>query len=210
MGMAVEVSTLGLALDSQTIQTGLRELNKDLAFDVAVNRPGDWESVLRAPPGALNAIQKSRLPVMYANKYIVALDRGMVPEFKQFGVVEQVVEIPWSDADSESESLMAGIAYMQVAPHEVGYLDLMVEAMSGKRLDLTVLPGGIICRRVCRGLVKVRGRVLRVGWRHTFERLVYEDIPGISRKSLGDKFKVDMLKYPMGTPDELISALVEE
>lgn len=208
--MAVEVSTLGRALDSQTIQTGLRELNKDMAFDVAVNRPNDWASVLQAPPKALATIQRDRLPVMYANKYIVAMDRGMVPEFKQFGVVEQVVEIPWSEADSESESLMAGIAYMQVAPHEEGYIDLMLEAMSGKRLDLTILPGGIVCRRVCRGISKVRGRVLRVGWRHTFERIIYEDIPGITRKSLGEKFKVDMLKYPMGTPDELIAALVEE
>ena len=210
MGMAVEVSTLGRYLDSQTIQTGLRELNKDIAFDVAVNRPNDWASVLQAPPKALATIQKDRLPVMYANKYIVALDRGMVPEFKQFGVVEQVVEIPWSEADSESESVMAGIAYMQVAPHEEGYLDLMLEAMSGKRLDLTILPGGIVCRRVCRGICKVRGRVLRVGWRHTFERLIHEDIFGVSRKSIGEKFNVDMLKYPMGTPDELIAALVEE
>jgi len=210
MGLAVEIATLGRALDCQVIQTGLRELNKDIAFDVAVNRPSEWENVLQAPPGALEAIRNNRLPVMFQNKYVVAMDRGMVPEFKQFGIVEQLVEIPWSEADSTSESVMAGIAYMQVAPHEEGYLDLMVEAMSGKRLDLSILPGGIVCRRVCRGIKKVRGRVIRLGWRHTFERLVYEDISGVNRKTIGDKFGIDMLKYPMGTPEELVAALVEE
>jgi hypothetical protein len=35
-----------------------------------------------------------------------------------------------------------------------------------------------------------RGRVIRVGWRHTFERLINANIPGVTRFTLAQKFKV--------------------
>ena len=60
------------------------------------------------------------------------------------------------------------------------------------------------------GFMKKRGRVVRVGWRHTFERLIAAGIPGITRESLAKKFAVDMLKFPMGSPEEVHDAIYAE
>jgi hypothetical protein len=69
---------------------------------------------------------------------------------------------------------------------------------------------GRLYRLVCRAYRKVRGRVVQLGWRHTFERIINANVPGATREAIGAKFKVDMLKFPVGAPDELIAALVEE
>jgi hypothetical protein len=53
-------------------------------------------------------------------------------------------------------------------------------------------------------------RCVRVGWRHTFERLLSAGIPGVTRTALSEKFHVDMNKMPQGTHEELVAALVEE
>ena len=57
---------------------------------------------------------------------------------------------------------------------------------------------------------KVRDRVFRLGWRYTFERLVMANVPGVTRESLGEKFGVDMHKYPVGAPDEVQAFMTEE
>jgi len=57
---------------------------------------------------------------------------------------------------------------------------------------------------------KVRGRVIMLGWRHTFERLINANIPGITRDSLMVKFGVDLLKFPCGAPEEIRAELMEE
>lgn len=198
---------LGHALDSAVIQSGLKELNKDFAFDVVVNRPGDWENVVQfRDHAALEAVRKNRLPVLIGDRYICGLDRGIVPEFKQWTVKQQIMEVPWADADKDDVS----IQWVTVPPHYEGYEDLY--RIAAKRLDpsYSIMPGGMLVRRRCMGYVKVRGSIVSLGWRHTFERIIHENIPGATRQAIGQKFGVDMNKFPVGAPEELIAALVEE
>jgi len=48
----------------------------------------------------------------------------------------------------------------------------------------------------------VKNRTLRVGWRHTVERLIQRRVPGITRKAVSEKFNVPML-YFGGKTNEL-------
>jgi len=204
-----DVSGLGRVLDSAVIQTGLKDLNRDFAFDVAVNRPADYGNVVQfRDPQALEAMRLNRLPVMYGDRYIVGMDRGMVTEFKQWSVKEVVTEIDWADADKDG--LMPSIQQLPVFPTEPDYFDLWDKALHGGDPGLAILPGGRLVRRKAMGYTKVRGRVIRLGWRHTLERIINAQIPGATRQAIADKFSVDMMKYPVGSPEELIATLVEE
>ena len=69
---------------------------------------------------------------------------------------------------------------------------------------------GKLFRCIARRYEKVRGRCLRVGWRHTFEGILRFGVPGVTRESLSAKFHVDMYKVPIGPIEELVAALVEE
>lgn len=198
---------LGTALDSAVIQRGLRELNKDFAFDVAVNRPSDWESVVQfRDHAALEAVRKNRMPVMHGERYLCGLDRGVVPEFKQWAVKNQIVELPWADADKDDVS----IQWVTVQPWEEGYIDLYLLAQTGADPAYSIMPGGALVRRRAVGYAKVRGSVIMLGWRHTFERIIAANIPGATREAIAAKFGVDMNKYPTGAPEEVIAALTEE
>lgn len=198
---------LGRALDSSTIQKGLRELNADFAFDVAVNRPGEWENVIQfASHKALEAMRKNKLPVMWRDNYICGMDRGLVPEYKQWSVKEQVVEVPWSEADGEDVS----VQWRTIPFDDPLYIDHYFAAIRGSDPSLALAGSGIVVRRVCMGYVKVPYKPIMLGWRHTFENILRHAIPGVSRASLGAKFGVDMLKYPCGSPQEIVRDLVEE
>lgn len=199
---------LGRMLDSSKIQEGLRELNPDLAFDVAVNRPGDWESVVQFPNAkALEAIRRQRLPVVYRNDYIVAMDRGMIPEYKQWAVREILVEVPWSEADQDGTS----IQWETVPKEHEHYAELKRLAQSELDLGLSVLADGRVIRRRCMAYKKSRGQLLFLGWRHTFRRLLAANIPGVTATSVEQKFGIDLSNEKMiGTPEEITAELLEE
>jgi hypothetical protein len=121
-------------------------------------------------------------------------------------VKDVVVEIEWADADKEGSS----IQWKTIHPWEDGYVDLCVEASKGSDPRLMLMPGGTLARCQAVGYTKRRDKVLVLGWRHTFERMIQADIPGVTRMAIGQSFGVDMLKYPVGAPEELVAALVEE
>jgi hypothetical protein len=84
----------------------------------------------------------------------------------------------------------------------------LASAHADPSLNLTA--DGKLFRQQAFGYQKVRDRVIRVGWRHTFERLLQRNLPGITRDTLAREFGVDMLKFPVGIPDEVIADLVAE
>jgi hypothetical protein len=173
---------------------GLRELNADIHFDMgaALNQ---WHPLI-----------ESRTGVFYHGIHLVSMDRGIIPEYKLFnvGVMQQPAE--WADADKEG----ASIKYEVVPPWVEGYHDMRAIAESCKDPGLQLDQYGRVQKRWVVMDKKVRGRCIRVGWRHTFERLVNSNIPGITRKSLSEKFGVDMFRFGCGTLDEATAALVEE
>jgi hypothetical protein len=134
------------------------------------------------------------------------MDRGMVPEFKVWSVVDQVVPVSIHESASDDVS----IQWSEIPPDTTGYEDMMVEAMSGKSDTLVLRKDGKLVRVLALKPMKVRGRVMQVGWRHTFERLILAKIPNITRESLALKFSVDMWKWPNGTPEETLANIWEE
>lgn len=183
----------GQMLDSAIVEKGLRELCPDLNFDLGT-RIGQW-----------HPNQDSRQGVFYREKHICSMDRGMIPEFKIWETTKRVTEIPWYAADTED----ASISYVVIPKTMPGYQDMFEKALKNNDPEWMVKDGKLLKLKAL-GYAPIGRRCLRVGWRHTFEALLRDNVPGITRQSLGEKFKVDMLKYPVGTPEELVAALVEE
>lgn len=50
--------------------------------------------------------------------------------------------------------------------------------------------------------IKVRGEILRIGWRTTLEKIVRQNVPGITWDSLCAKLNIDYKKF-VGSPIEL-------
>lgn len=180
-------------MDAAVIQRGLRELQPDLHFDFATKH-GGWH-----PQQAL------RQGVFYHGIHICSMDRGIVPEFKQWSVVRKLVPVGWEEADGEDVSMQ----HRLIPPGDPAFLDAALAVMR-QELGYQYRPDGCIVQYTPVAYRKARGRVVQVGWRHTFERIIHADIPRLSRLAIGAKFEVDMLKFPVGAPHEIIAELVEE
>lgn len=184
----------GRSIDSSVIEQGLRELNPDIHFDMGADL-GMWHPRI-----------DSRQGVFYRGNHICSMDRGMVPEFKIWTVKEEVVEVPWSDYDKEGVS----IQYRVIAPSEPNYIENFMKAIKGNDPEWQTLGDGKLIRSFCLQVRKVRGRCLRVGWRHTFHRVAGYGIPHVTKESIAAKFHVDMNVMLVGSPDEIAQAILEE
>jgi hypothetical protein len=184
----------GQSLDSETIKKGLRELCSDLHFDMGTNL-NHW-----------HPMQDTRQGVFHNGRHICSMDRGMCPEFKVWDVQTRVVPVPLNQADQEG----VRVFYSVITLDTPGYEELHLAAQKGKYEDLQVRPDGTLIRLAAHKEQKARGRVIRVGWRHTFERLILGQVPGITREALAAKFNVDMWKFPVGGPDETFAQVMEE
>lgn len=190
----LDKADFGQMLEASVVEKGLRELNQDINFDLATRK------------GMEHPYQDSRQGVYYREKHVCSMDRGILPEFKIWATHKRVVEIPWHDADKED----ASIAYVEVTKDTPNYQDLYEIGKKGSDPQYMVNDRGKLLRLQALGYRQVGRRCVRVGWRHTFERLLAEGIPGVTRESIARKFGVDMYKFPVGTPEELVAALVEE
>ncbi len=183
----------GHTLSSAVIEAGLRDLNPELHFDLGA-RFGLWHPYIDTRQG-----------VYYRELHLCSMDRGVVPEFKVWETKKRIVPIPWSEADRED----ASIQYEVLDPSTPGYEDLKILATTGSDPEY-MLRGEAVLKCQAYGYEMASKRCIRVGWRHTFERLLAAGIPGITRPALAEKFAVDMNKMPVGTHEELVAALVEE
>ena len=193
--------SLGKCLDSVTIQSGLRELNPDMVFDVA-HKLSDWSYMLQMPAAMREAIDKLRLPVLHRDRYICAMDRGMVPELKQHEETERVAEVPARPDDD-------GAFYCRTSPGDRSYQEQYDQATTGDK-SYSIQADGSVTRWYHFRKQKALGKVLLLGWRHTFEALIAAKIPGITRQSLAEKFGVDLYTVPVGTVSDLAIALTAE
>jgi hypothetical protein len=184
----------GRTLDSVTVIEGLLDLCPGLHFDLA------------ACIGQIHPYINDRQGVYYQGRHICSMDRGTIPEYKIWNVRTVVAEVPWHDADKDGVS----IRFDRIWPWEDGFDDLWERASRGGDPALSITAGGRLLRLRCLKAIKAPGTVLRVGWRHTFERILQFGVPGVTRQSLSAKFGVDMLKYPVGPPDEVLAALTQE
>lgn len=208
--MIEALADYGVSLSAAAIEAGLRELCPDLAFDSAVNRPGDVEYALTTPtPAHRRAIERNRQPVCYDGRYVCAMDRGQIPEHKVWTVIDAEVPASLGEADQEDVT----VRYETVPPFTFGYADLYDDAKRGRLEDYQIRPDGRLMRIWAVRIRKARGRCVTLGWRHTFERLVMADVPGITRRSLAEKFNVDMSKvFGLANGDimDALAAMTEE
>ncbi len=184
---------LGKTLDSSVIEKGLMELCPDLRFDVATKR------------GAWHPKQATRQGIFWHETHICSMDRGLVPEFKQWSVVNKLVEVGWEQADKDDVSLQTRV----IPAADPAYLDAALKLMA-KENGYEMRPDGAIIKYTPVAMRKMQGLIILVGWRHTFERLINRNLPGLTRSAIAQKFGVDMLKFPIGAPHELHAALIEE
>ena len=189
----IEKADFGNGISSALIESGLRDLNAELKFD------------LGGTHGLYHPYIDTRQGVYYRERHICSMDRGIVPEFKIWETKKRIVPIPWSQADRED----ASIKYRVMSPTEPGYEDFKIKAGLGNDPEY-MLRGDSVLRCEAYGYELASKRCMRVGWRHTFERILAFGVPGVTRQTLSEKFSVNMDLIPTGTHEELIEALVAE
>lgn len=185
--------SFGRVIDASVIEKGLRELNGDLNFDPA-SRFGAWHPQ-----------QATRQGVFWHTEHICSMDRGLVPEFKQWTVITRYVPVGWEEADKDDVS----ISTETIPPNSPSFLDAALHVMN-RTVGYEYRPDGQIMVMRPMAYRKVQGRVALVGWRHTFERIIHRDLPGLTRSAIAAKFGVDMLVYAGVPRHELYQALIEE
>jgi len=185
--------SFGRTIDSAVIEKGLRELCPDLTFDPAA-RFGAW-----------HPYQATRQGVFWHTEHICSMDRGLVPEFKQWTVITSYVPVGWEEADKPDVSIQT----QTIQTTDSGYVDAMLHLMN-KTTGYSMRPDGKIVKYTPMAYRKVQGRVALVGWRHTFERIIFRNLPGLTRSAIAAKFGVDMLIYAGVPRAELYQALIEE
>lgn len=185
---------LGKPLHESVIKAGLRDLNPDIHFDLA------------AAIGQIHPGINQRQGVYLYGQHICSMDRDMIPEYKIW--TQHTARVPgeWADANRPGSSMKMAV----IQPWETGYRDLREIARRGTDPSLTLRDDGAVVYWTVFVEQKVRGRVHRLGWRHTFEAILRKQVRGVTRSSIALRFNVDMLKYPVGPPDEVNAALLEE
>lgn len=189
-----------------TVERGLRELNNDIALDVPVRRSADWNYLFDPQDDTAKANRKNRAAVYYGDRYICAIDRGDIPEIKVYGVTDGFRSIEMKDIHKYEDSK---VTYLEIKPESPYYHAALTKAQRGDD-NFTQTSDGRVFMYEAMVFGKVRGNVQKLGWRHTFEALLRAKIPGVTRSSLGKKFSVDMLRYPVGSPEEIHDALFAE
>jgi len=183
----------GKSLDTALIRHGLKLLCAGIHFDMGAAL-GLWHPRMKDFQG-----------VFYDGKHVCSMDRGIAPEFKLWSIENGPIEIhPEKVQTTEG----AWGSYTVIDPSDPTYPDGLVKSATfsdGYELHEGKLKKhrGFVIGQKC-------GPVVKLGWRHTFERLLYSNLPNITRRNLGIMFEVDMLKYPVGPPEEVMAALLEE
>ena len=190
----LDVADFGQTLGSAAVETGLRELNSEISFDLGA-RTNQWHPYIDTRQG-----------VYYRETHICSMDRGVIPEFKIWETKKRIVQLPWSASDHPDSS----IRYEVVYPTEPNYGDLYQIGLSGADPEYMVRKDGSLVKCKVYGYETSAKRCVRVGWRHTFERILAAQIPGVTRARIAEKFRVNMDLIPTGTHEELVEALVAE
>lgn len=187
-------SHLGKTISSIAIESGLRELCPDIHFDMPNNLSGASFVVGSVPD--FEVINSNRQGVYWNGNYVCGMDRGVVTEFKLWEEADGVEEIPPGD---ESKFDDGCCTYIEILPTDSFYNQALLKAEKNDD-NFTLGECGQVYKWAYFRFTKVRGRIIRLGWRHTFENLIRARLPGVTRGGIEHKFSVDMSFKPVG-PD---------
>jgi hypothetical protein len=185
-------STLGSTLSSVAIEKGLRDLNPEFHFDMpnSISSAGFVVNV-----DDFEIINANRQGIYWKGNYVATMDRGLSTEFKLWEEEEGIEEIPRGDEHLYDDGCCT---YVEVLPSDSFYHVALSKAEA--KDDNFTIDNGKVMKWAYFRFTKVRGRIIRVGWRHTFENLLSRNIPGVTRRALEAKFNVDLSLRPFG-PD---------
>jgi hypothetical protein len=186
-------SVLGATLSSVEIEKGLRELCPDIHFDMPNNLE---EAAFVAQTARFDAINANRQGVYWNGRYLTGMDRGLVTEFKVWEEEDGIEEIPPGHEHLYDDGCCT---YIEILPIDSFYSEALSKAQA-KDDNFTLGPAGQVYKWAYFRFTRVRGRIIRMGWRHTFENLATAGVPGITRRTLAKKFNVDLSFKPVG-PD---------
>lgn len=193
MSLAITASALGKTLSSAMIESGLRELNPDLHFDMP-NKLGDASFTCQTVD--FDVINENRQGIYWNGRYVTGMDRGMVTEYKLWEEEDGIEEIPASDKERYGDGCCT---YVEILPSDSFYNEALLRAEK-KDDNFTMDEDGKVFKWAYFRFTKVKGRIIRVGWRHTLENLIGVNIPGLTRRAIEEKFSVDLSLRPYG-PD---------
>lgn len=188
----------GKTLYYTAVVEGLRQLNPGIHADMAGSL-GLWHPRIGTHAG-----------LYFEGHHISAIDRDAIPEYKIWSLVERDIEIP---AEDVYKTPGARTIFREVLPgdpqYEIG-LEMAKKYDGGYALEQDRF--GDPQLRHYRGFVKgkVKGKVIKVGWRHTFEAVIHRNIAHLTRDAIGKKFGVDMHRFLVGLPPEQIHAALVE
>ena len=172
---------LGSSLSDSDVRQGLVELNPAISFDASVNRPSDYQFILQ---GGDN-MNEVRGGVYYNGNFVCALDRGVIPEKEVWSMAQGVEEIRMCDIERYDDSR---VVYIQIMETDSFYNDALLKAEKGD--DNFLLEDGKVYKYTALREGPVRDKIVRIGWRNALSKLAMAGIPGVTVKTLNEKFKV--------------------
>lgn len=184
---------LGQSLDAASVEKGLRELQPLLTFDAVVRRPSDYGFAL----STAGDLASQFVGVYYNGKHVCSMDRGSIPEFKLFEEEDGFEEIRMADIERYDNSM---VAYVQILPSDPFYHHALSKAQA--KDDNYKIENEKLYRYEAVRPTKRLGRCIRLGWRHTFQKLLAFKIPGVTKEALEAKFRVDLSKVLHADPGQ--------
>jgi len=188
---------MGITLQESNVKSFLQEMNPEIHFDMG------------ACLGLWHPYMQFRQNIFYRGGSVGAMDRNVLPEVPIWSMKRDLVRVPAE----------------QVKIHEIAVYGTKGVAITCQKCKHTWQQGNTTPTVVCPdesacgnfGLVtdsslftaseipdgtawvyrEVRDRVILVGWRHTFNRLLKAKIPGVTQKKLEEKFGIDLWPKPV-------------
>lgn len=198
--ISIPRSYMGQTLQESTVKRGLLQMQPELHFDM-----GSCLNIW-------HPYRETRQNVFYRGKSIGAMDRGTLPENPIWSVRKSIVEVPWSE-------VRYGEVALSVTQNVIGRCQKCKHTW-----EIPHRPFGIIaCPSLCGNMAdstdatcwewadrptgtcyvrrSERDRIILVGWRHTFWRILGFGVPGITRSGLESEFRINLEEKPLEEPE---------
>jgi hypothetical protein len=189
--ISIPKSYMGRTMQESTFKAKLRELNPEIHFD------------LGACLNIWHPFKDTRQNVYYRGNSLCAMDRGTLPEVPVWSTRKDMVRVPIADVRPGEIVLyetIGVIAGCQKCTHVWPMPNRPVGAMAcpsgcgnaGLSSDEKLWIWKDRRSEFVQVFRQMKDRVILVGWRWTLGKLARKGVPGITRQSLEDAFKISL------------------
>ena len=184
---------MGHTMQEHRVKSGLQKLNPEIHFDMG------------ACLNIWHPFMSSRQNVFYRGRSVGAMDRETLPEAPIWTVSKEpeMVEVHWTEV-KPGEIALYGSAGVTCKCNKCSFSwdlnyrpdgNFFCAALCGnigQSTDHTLFTWSNKMSETAHVLRQVKDRVILVGWRHTFNRLLMANIPGVTKKALEEEFGVNL------------------